>query len=443
MKKQNKFLLATLMAAPVLFTACQFEDDDYFDQSASLRVENTNETVKNLLVKPANGWVMQYFTGTGVAHFEGFNLFAKFDASMKVSMAGNHRLLRNGNAGKYTEHSSVYSLLLEDGPVLALNTWNDVLSPFVDPVDPWKAPSLILKDGAGMQGDNNFVIVKHNDNEIIMRGERYSAEVRLVACDRPWKDYITACDNMKKAIAGTITSFYLTDDTETLYLTGISGGRVRMSERLEDPIKRDSLACVFTPNGIRFEKEDTIGNSAFQEFMLSADKSELVTADGKAKIRTTWDEYMLSHNGVFNFDESFYTAEQLSIVSSINTEVKKFNNSWSLKSIGLGKGAGTNSANGLVLTFYNNAAKTKESKSMYNIIQEIVSYGKIAISPTDTPSYDNNLKLIADKAPNMLVLLQQFVNTLKGKYNVVPNDYFSPTGATYNAYEGGNTFKLK
>ena len=443
MKKQNKFLLACLMAAPVVFTACQFEDDDYFDQTASLRVENTNKTVKDLLTKPANGWVMQYFTGTGVAHFEGFNLFAKFDANMKVTMAGNHRLLRDGNAGKYTEHSSIYSLLLEDGPVLAFNTWNDILTPFVDPVDPWKAPNLLVKDGAGMQGDNNFVIIKYNDNEVIMRGERYSAEVRLVACDRSWQDYITACNDMKKNITGTITSFYITDDSETRYLTGIAGGRVRMSERLEDPIKRDSLACVFTPNGIRFEHEDTIGNSAFQEFFINDAKSELVTSDGKAKIRTTWDEYMLSHNGVFNFDENTYTAEQKTLVSSINSEVKKFNSAWSLKAIGLGKGAGANSSNGLVLTFYNNTAKTKESKAMYAIDQNLIAYGKIAITPTAKTSYDNNLKVIADKAPNMLVLLQQFAYTLRGKYNVVPNDYFSPTGATYYAYEGGNTFILK
>ena len=45
-------------------------------------------------------------------------------------------------------HPFQNQLLLEDGPVLALNTWNNVLSPFVDPVSPWQAPKNIIKDGA-------------------------------------------------------------------------------------------------------------------------------------------------------------------------------------------------------------------------------------------------------------------------------------------------------
>ena len=35
--------------------------------------------------------------------YQGFNLFAKFDKNGKVTFAGNHRYLRDGNANKYTE----------------------------------------------------------------------------------------------------------------------------------------------------------------------------------------------------------------------------------------------------------------------------------------------------------------------------------------------------
>ena len=161
-------------------------------QVASLRVEHAIDQVRDNLSSAENGWVMQYFCGTGVAHFEGFNLFAKFDKNGKVTIAGNHRFLRDGNANKYTEANSLYSLLLEDGPVLAFNTWNDVLTPFVDPVAYYAAPNSLVKDGEGMQGDHNFVVMSNSDNEIILRGERHSAEVRLVKCDRSWADYIVA-----------------------------------------------------------------------------------------------------------------------------------------------------------------------------------------------------------------------------------------------------------
>ena len=437
-------VLTTFMGclATTLTTSCQFEDDDFFDQSASLRVEDTNVKVKEMLPKPANGWVMQYFTGTGVAHFEGFNLFAKFESDTKVTLAGNHRLLRNGNAGKYTEHKSLYSLLLEDSPVLAFNTWNDILTPLVDPVDPYKAPNTLMKDGAGMQGDNNFVIVRYNDQEIIMRGERYGAEVRLVVCDRDWKQYIADCEAMKKTICGTITSYYITNDSESLYLTGIAGGRVRKSERLEDPIRRDYLASVFTPNGIRFEKKDSLGKYAFQEFKLAADKTCLVNEDGNVKIVPTWDEYLIEHSGVFVLDPSYFSAAQSSLFNSISNEVRKFDNGWSLKSVGLGKGAGSDAANGLIFTFYTSKSKTSEAKAYMELTQTRISLGKIEISQRDNPACDNNLTTIGKKATNIINLCKQMAGTLIGKYDVVPNDFFSPTGATYTAYEGGQTFIL-
>ena len=34
------------------------------------------------------------------------------------------------------DYLHLYSLLLEDGPVLAFNKWNDMLTQFVDPVYP-------------------------------------------------------------------------------------------------------------------------------------------------------------------------------------------------------------------------------------------------------------------------------------------------------------------
>lgn len=440
MNKKNIFKLTLLLALPIIATSCRFEDEDFFDESASLRVENTTKSLKDVLVKPENGWVMQYFCGTGVAHFEGFNLFAKFDASMKVTIAGDHRLLRDGNAGKYTESTSLYSLLLEDGPVLAFNTWNDVLTPFVDPVDPWKAPGTLVKDGAGMQGDNNFVIMTYNDNEVIFRGERYNAEVRLVVCDRSWKDYITACNDMKKKITSpSITSFYITDGSDTLYLSGISSGKVRMSERINNPLRNDSLACVFTPNGIRFEKSDTVGRQEFHEFTISSDNSCLTTANKEVSIIPCWDMYMAEHTDKWNMDKSLFNTKQNELFTSIAAELKKFNTNYALENICIGTSTGIQ---GLVLQFYTDAAKSKINYAAFAMALTRTDYGVVKIALPEIESYDTNLSKIQGKATNIINLCRDFVNTIKGKYRVTPNDYFQPTGGTYTAIEGGTTFKL-
>ena len=444
--KIYRFLFVGLTAFCITMatTSCRFEEDDYFPESASLRVEHAIDSVQHTLVNAPNGWVMQYFCGTGVAHFEGFNLFANFNSNGKVTMASNHRMLRNGNAGKYTEATSLYGLLLEDGPVLAFNTWSDILTPFVDPVNPWAAPNNLIKDGEGMQGDHNFVIISRNNDEIILRGERHDAEVRLVKCPTSWTDYIADADKLKNYITNTsITSYYVTTDTDTLYFTGLRSGRLRYSENLTNPVKLDSLSCVFTPHGFRTEHQDSIGTRAFHEFTLSADSTCLVSEDGTVKVMATWDNYMISHSTVWKMNQELFTAEQKDLFDKINTEIKKFNSTWSLESFGIGQSSGTNKIVGLVLTFYTNTAKTKTNTAGVSMSMTKTGYGKMQISYTEDERVDKNMESIVKKAPDVEAYARSFANLLNGTYNITPDNYFLPTGGDYNAVGGGTTFRLK
>lgn len=443
------FIICHLSFSAAL-VSCQFEDEDFFDESASLRVERTNKNVKELLVKPENGWVMQYFCGTGVAHFEGFNILARFDKSNMVTLASNHRLLRDGNAGKYTEASSIYELLLEDGPVLALNTWNDVLTPFVDPVSPWQAPGVLNKDGAGMQGDNNFVIMKYGDDEILLRGERYSGRTRLVPCDRPWKEYLAACDSIRNYVAnGTITSYYITNGTDTLFLTGLSNGRIRFSERLEDPLMNDSLAGVYTPKGLWLERVDTIGTSPFQEFVLAPDNSCLQTADGGVRIIPLWDDYVVhrvsntpSKAQAWFFDTDMFSEEQKAIYESISTAISTANKNWSLANIGMGSTTGSGSISGLVLTAYLNTKKTSTRSAGMSLNISHSGSGKMKIS-AENSTFDSNVSaFIKNGVKDLDELMRRFAATLEGEYTITPNDYFTPTGAEFTPIEKGTKFKL-
>ena len=441
--KMAASLLFAGVVASVTLTACTFEDEDFFDESASLRIEHTNQAIQNTLVNATNGWVMQYYTGTGVAHFEGFNLFAKFEDSEKVLLAGDHRLLRDGRANKYTEFSSLYEMLLEDGPVLAFNTWNDVLSPFVDPVSPWSAPKNIVKDGAGMQGDNNFVVMSFNDDEIILRGERYRAEVRLVKCDRTWDEYIADTKAMKDRITNTsINSYIVTNEVDTMYFVGLRKGVFRYCERVNDPLKIDSLACCFTPNGFRIEHENTLGENTFHEFTLSEDETCLVNEDGTVKVFAMWGDFVINNSSLWKFDTSVFSAEQASIFEQINEEIKKHNASWSLESIGMGKSSGGNAVNGLVFTFYTNAAHTKTSTAGLALTKNKVGEAQIQIISDPSDKIDKNMETICKKATNMEALARSFATTLNGIYSITPNDYFLPTGGTYTAISGGTTFVL-
>jgi len=442
----NRCLLVGMTALSILAStsSCKFEEDDYFSESASLRVEHAIDSVQTILASAPNGWVMQYFCGTGVAQFEGFNLFANFDKNGKVTLASNHRYLRGGNAGKYTEATSLYSLLLEDGPVLAFNTWNDVLTPFVDPVSYASAPNNLVKDGEGMQGDHNFVIMSFNDDEVILRGERHGAEVRLTKCPSSWTDYMADTDKMKNYITNTsISSYYVTNETDTLYFTGLRNGRFRYCENLTNPVKLDSLACVFTPKGFRTEHSDTIGTTPFHEFTLSADSACLVSEDGSVKVEATWDEYIVNHTAVWNMDQELFSAEQKELYDRINTEVKKFNSAWSLASIGVGKSSGANAVMGLVMTFYINAAKTRTNTAGLALTIRRTQYGEMQIVASEDDKTDKNLDTIVSKAKELIDIVRSFAATLNGVYSITPDNYFLPKGAHFHAVSGGCDFVLK
>lgn len=448
MKKIQLYRIAFLAMLPALvLTSCRFEDDDKFSESPALRIEHQSQTVKDLLVSSPNGWVMQFFCASDVYQFEGFNLFARFDASDKVTMASNHRYLRDGNAGKYTEDSSIYSMLNEDGLVLAFNVWNDILTPFSDPVDCGAAPNVIKKDGVGMHGDHNFVVMSYNDHEVILRGERHQAQVRLVKCDRDWQQYITDTETMKSQFTNaTINNYYVTNGSETLYFSGLRSGRFLYTDNLDKTksIKVDSLACCFTPNGFRLERKNNIGASTFQEFTMSADKSCLVSENGLVQVIPCWDLYTVTHAAVWKMDPALFSAEQQNLFAQMEQEIKKHNAAWSIESIGIGQSSGSNKVNGLVVTFYTNTQKTKTNASVgLAMTTSRPQYGQYKVVVDASDKVDKNMENVTKKATQFEALTRQFAATLAGKYSVVPNNYFLPTGGDFTAIEGGTTFKLQ
>ena len=337
--------------AAMLSTSCTFEQEDYFDESASLRITHLNEDIQSRLVNQStgenNGWVIQYFVaGTDEMDFEGFNLFGRFYKNNTVTLASNHRYLRNGNANKYTEHTSHYEMLAEEGPVLSFNTWNDILTVFEDPVSPTSAPGSIEQDGVGMNGDHNLVLKSYNENEIVFRGERHSALVRFVPCDRSFEEYIAAVNDFKNSItSNTMSNFIVTNGTDTMYFAGLNKGLFGYYDRLVDPLKRKTLSCVFTPNGFLLNRVDSLGTQTFQEFTMAEDKQKLLSEDGLTKVVSMWENYVLTNTTLWKFDTSVFSAEQASLFEQINEEIKKYNANWSLESIGMGKSSGGGAVN--------------------------------------------------------------------------------------------------
>lgn len=456
MRNIRKYIhLFVALLSVVLFGACTFEQENLFDESASLRVNHFNEDLKERLVAQSTngnyGWEIQYFVaGTGYQDFEGFTLYGSFTETGKVTLASNHRYLRNGNAGKYTEATSTYEMLAEEGPMIAFNTWNDVLTVFVDPVDPSYAPDNIVSNGEGMNGDHNLVFVRYEGNNIIFRGQRHAAEVRFVPCDRPWAQHLTDIATMKKSItSSTLNTYYLTDGKDTMYIDGLNEGVFSIVDRLEDPLLDLTRNCLFTSSGIRLSYKQSFGDHEYQEFSISDDKSRLLSEDGSVQIIAMWDTYITDSKSLYRIDPSGFTAEQAALYTQMQAEVKKVNASFGLDSLAIGRisseqADGTSAfMPGLILCIHgkkNMMGLTPQYYPYFDVNIDRTEFGVMKLSESSVTAPNTYMTMF--DATNLKSLCKQFAESLYGTYDIVPNDYFRPTDATLNRQDGGNTLKL-
>lgn len=450
-KRVSELLLCFALCAPLfMFTGCnRFEEDNVFTESASLRIAHFNNQLESRLVQQSlgenQGWVIQYYVaGTDEIDFEGFNLFGRFYNNGKVTLAGNHRFLRDGKAGTFTEFTSLYELLREEGSVLAFNSWNDVLTVFVDPVNPATAPNTLNKDGEGMGGDQNLVFQGFEGNNIIFYGQRHSSRVRFIPCDRPWQTYIDDTETTKKLITNTsVTSYYVVCGTDTLYFKNLRSGVITYCERVNDPLFANIINCVFTPNGFSLQHKEKIGKTWFQDFTLTPDKTRLVSENDSVQVIATWDNYIVNaRNTIWNFDKERLTDAQKDLLVQIDAELKKFNKNYSLAEIGLGRSSGNGAVKGLVVTFYTNTAKTKTNTAGLSLTTTRPVFGQMLISYSEEEKTDKNLSNMNAKS-DVENLVRQFAASLSGLYNIIPNDYFLPTGCDLQAVGMGNNYTLK
>lgn len=447
-----KILGTTFFVLQFLFLiSCSFEQEDYFPESASLRITHLNEQLQERLVTQSDtsqqhyGWLMQYFVaGTDEASFEGFNIFGRFYKNGKVTLAGNHRFLRDGNANKYTEHTSFYEMLAEEGPVLSFNTWNDILTVLEDPVSPTAAPTTISPDGEGMNGDHNLVLRSYDDNSITFRGERHGAVIRFVPCDRPWEGYMDAVAKTKSDITSDIvTSYYITNGVDTMYFVGLRKGYFNYCDRVNNPLVNSVLSCVFTPQGFRLHRENNINGTKFQEFHVTADSTCLVSENDSVRVIACWDNYIVNtRNVLWNFDLTSFSETQKGLIEQIDAELKKFNKSYSLAAIGLGRSTGSGAVKGLVITFYTNNAKTKTNTAGLTLNTSVPSFAQMLIESSEDAEMDRNMTNFSSKG-DVGKLAIQFAATLSGTYTIIPDDYFQPTGCVLQQLGGTATYTLK
>lgn len=419
------------VALTALLSACTFEQEDYFDESAALRIQHVNEDIKATLSSASaeHGWLIQYYVaGTDDYSFEGFNLFGKFYETGKVTLSGNHRFLRNGKAGNFTEYTSYYQMLAEEGPVLCFNTWNDILSVFVDPVDPSAAPASLVDDGEGMNGDDRLVIISYNSDEILLRGERHSAPVRMVRLDKSPEEYLQLTEAAKAIFAnGKIDEYRLTNGTNTRFISGLSKGYFDYVDRLDDPLDKVSQSCVFATGGFRLKNPIALGNDTVQEFTLDMDNERLVS--GNVEMFPCWERFVkkqVATSGTISITADGACDAFATLFNKLASDITAQFSTQSFSHLSFGRSGETGSNQRSGLTFYSNTSRRTYITGFGGTISydDATNELSINVDPNDPSS---NFNGYSNKGIGSS--FTDIVSALNGTYSVTVNSTFGPKTA--------------
>lgn len=153
--KTNKILLCLLLTLPtVLFTSCLKDQDDVFDKSSSIRMDEYLTAVGDTLMSAPNGWAFDYYPSP-TQQYGGRTYLLSFD---KDNVTARYEKYPDDEA-----EVTSYILKSDMGPVLSFDTYSNFLHADATP-----------SQGAyeGNEGDFEFVVDSLGSDRIKVHGKR-------------------------------------------------------------------------------------------------------------------------------------------------------------------------------------------------------------------------------------------------------------------------------
>ena len=267
--------------AALLLQACNNEVDDLFDKSAEERLDEELQTCKELLLSAENGWVLDYYPQSN-QNYGGYCMTVKFD-DQQVTAASEI-------TGDPTQTvSSLYSIKSDVGPTLNFDTYNDILHYFADP-DNSAGAGL----GKGYEGDYEFSIMSHTDNEIVLQGKKTKNTMHMYKLEESSESYLTKVAQMTEAIANRPSEIGTYEGT-------VNGVQIIATAPVDRHVsiqiveeESQSIACVYTDKGVRLYEPISVNDTEINALEWSTEQNTF-TVGGQALTPVTspiYDRYL-------------------------------------------------------------------------------------------------------------------------------------------------------
>ena len=251
----KKIINSILIGAAILgLSSCSLHDDtELFGEPAAERLEKAVAADKTLLESAANGWELHMWTGKDYSG-GGYTYFMKF-ANDKVTVSSDI-------APANMKTTSSYDVISDQGPVLTVNTYNEVFHYLAEPS---------MDDDDGEQQDYEFVIMRTTNDSIYLRGKKWGNHMVMtrVAESASWEDEINKIQQMDE---GLMRTFSLVEGNDTL--GGVSLGDDRILT-YTDKSGYKKIPYYVSTKGITLAKPLEVNGKALQELNYDADDMSL------------------------------------------------------------------------------------------------------------------------------------------------------------------------
>lgn len=228
------FFYIMFAVAGLSLQSCLHDDDEIFDKSAAERINEAVANVKEVLTSSQEGWVMHYYVGQEYA-YGGLNLAMKFTDG-KVQM---YNETAKNSDGSYKSVVSTYKITRDQGPVLAFDTYNDLLHVYGDPAG--NGPT----DVDGWEADYEFVVmnISEDQNTITLKGKKFNNTIVLERLNRPVAEYFDAATKMAESLTNAGILAYTVGDKKAKFYPGSSEYSVKY---VDDKGEVASLTVPYT-----------------------------------------------------------------------------------------------------------------------------------------------------------------------------------------------------
>jgi hypothetical protein len=182
-----------LLLSTLLFQSCLKDQEDIFDKSSSLRMQEVLDKTKATLTSNENGWALDYYPDRNLTY--GGIAYA-------IQFKGTEATVYSQEYEK--SETSLYKLTNDDGPVLSFDSYNSVMHAYATPSsDEYEA----------QDGDFEFIIMDVQDDLITLKGKRNGNTMYMHRLNKPAEDYINDVLDIKEKMRSSKYAFVIDNDT--------------------------------------------------------------------------------------------------------------------------------------------------------------------------------------------------------------------------------------